>query len=131
MHFTINNQRQSKPFALGTDRSEVRNILANAIFRTKSTEPENDFYLKEGLILGYDGIDKLEFIEIFPPSTAEFLGVRFFDSSLPSVLNQLQTIGLVASFEFGCYRYDAFGLSLFCPENKIESVSLFRKGYYS
>ena len=131
MHFKLEPHRGANPLVFGQNRNEVRRLLGNLVFTTKRNEPENDFYPKEGLILGYDKKDELEFFEIISPSSAELQDVLFFELNLPDLLEKMRSLGFSSSYEDGGYNFIAMGLALYCPREKLESVSLYRDGYYA
>jgi hypothetical protein len=72
MNFVLEPNRGAPPFLLGMSRSQVRPLLAERRLMTVPTEPENDKYPDDGLILGYDPGDRLEYIEVIKPSAASF-----------------------------------------------------------
>jgi hypothetical protein len=113
----------------GKNRSDIRSIL-DLPYKTKISEPENDFYEGCGLILGYDANDELEFIEVIPPSSAEYSGLEFFTHTLDEVLSQMRDLGFSSEFEDGGYNFEDIGITFYCPHKRLESVSLYREGYY-
>lgn len=82
---------------------------------------------KSGLILGYDASNGLEFIEVIPPSSAEFAGIRFF--TLEAVLEKMRERGLSSELRNAMFRFPR-GIVLYTLQGRIESVSVFRAGYY-
>jgi hypothetical protein len=130
MHFSFESDIGASPLTFGADRTVVRAGLSPLVPKTQATEPENDFYTKEGLIVGFDKNNKLEFIEVFPPSTAQFGEVRFFDKPFPQILADLRSMGLSYREIHGAYRFDSVGISLYAPNKTIQSASLFKPGYY-
>jgi hypothetical protein len=130
MHFKFEPNVGAQPLTFGADRTAMHSLLAPLVPKAKITQPENDFYIKQGLILGFDRQNKLEFIEVFPPSTAEFSDVHFFGETVSQILTRLTDLGLSHKKILGTYRFDSVGISLYCPNQVIESASLFRAGYY-
>ncbi len=131
MKLTFEPNRGAEPLLIfGVDRSTVRRSLSPLAFRTKATEPESDFYETEGLILGYDNRDRLEFVEVFPPSTAEFKGLPLLESTVDEVFEHLRHLGYSSEFDDGGYEFSSIGLAIYCPAGRIESASVFREGYY-
>jgi hypothetical protein len=130
MHFVLEENRGANPLLFGVDRNDIRRQLSSFSYFTKADEPENDFYESEGFILGYDDESGLEFIEIIPPSTAEFRNFAFFKLGLTGVLKELNKLGFSAEYDDGGYDFCSLGIALYCPQNKLESVSLYREGYY-
>ena len=131
MHFKLEPNRGANPLVFGQNRNKVRRLLNNLVFSTKTNEPENDFYRKEGIILGYDEKDELEFVEIIPPSSAELENIQIFELNLPDLLAKVRSLGFPSSYENGGYNFSPIGLAIYCPREKVESVSLYREGYYS
>jgi len=133
MHFILEphigaiSQNLSLEFGMKRDRVRSFFQLPPSI---KPVEPENDFYESEGLILGYNSDDKLEYIEIIKPSTAEFKKINFFVISLSDCLDKMKNLGFTASFEDGGYNFESIGLAFYCPHDILESVSLYQEGYY-
>jgi len=130
MHFDFVPNMGAGPLAFGADRKLVRSHLAPLVPQTQATEPETDFYHKDGFILGYDKDNKLEFIEVFPPSTAEYGGVQLLAGSAPEMLARISDMGHSYNGIHGAYRFDSVGISIYCPRQTIESASLFKAGYY-
>jgi hypothetical protein len=130
MHVIFEPNVGAGPLTFGADRYLVRARLAPLVPKTQAAEPENDFYTKQGLVLGFDPHNKLEFIEVFPPSTAEFAQILFFEEALSRVLARLTGMGLSCKEIHGALRFESVGISLYCPNQAIESASLFRVGYY-
>jgi hypothetical protein len=63
----------ASPFLFGSAREELRRLVLadpGVIFG----QPQYDGYAPLGLILGYDTADRLNYIEVFLPSTAEYDG---------------------------------------------------------
>jgi len=129
MHYVLEPNLGAGALKFSKNRDEIRRLFLSVPI-TKTREPENDFYEKEGLILGYDESDELEYIEIIEPSTAEYRSINFFSLSLNDCLNQLYKCGLKEPYDDGGYNFPAVGIVLYCPQGDIESVSLYRKGYY-
>jgi hypothetical protein len=131
MHLIIQRDRSIAPFALGSTRDQIRALLKDCELTTQPMELENGFYTQEGLVLGYTSDDRLEFIEVFSPSTAEFLGIALVNSPTDVTVVKLGELDLKPAFHAGCIRFDDIGLSLFAPGKRIESVSVYRDGYYA
>ncbi|MBL9083761.1 MAG: hypothetical protein JNK76_18230 [Planctomycetales bacterium] len=129
MNLKINLGKGAGDLTFGNARADVRSRLGKLSLSTKAQEPENDFYSHDGLILGYDAEDKLEFIEVFPPSGIHYHDVNFFEERLPNLLERLASLGLTLVEQSGGYRCPE-GIAIFCPRGHVESVSVFREGYY-
>lgn len=111
-------------------RSDARKIVGTEPV-VKSFEPENDFYEENGLIIGYDDEDLLEYIEIIPPSSAMFDGVDLLKLTPSECLKKINEMGYFSEFDDGGYNFEEIGVVLYCPFDIVESVSLYRKGYYN
>ncbi len=129
MNFLLEPNVGANLLKFGMQRHEIRSLVKTKPM-TKEIEPENDFYENEGLILGYDANENLEFIEIIRPSTVEFNNINFFSLNLSSCISEMKKIGFVAPFEDGGYNFEAIAMTFYCPQDKLESVSLYKKGYY-
>lgn len=115
----------------GMTRTEIRALtLRGKPFRVPSNEPESDMYEGEGLILGYDDKDTLEFVEVVLPSTCRFSGIKLLGRSLADVLEDMRQLGHVSHYEDDSHSFAELGIVLFCPDGKIGSASIFREGYY-
>lgn len=130
MHLKLEPNVGANSLVFGTMRNDIRKLLEGTDLITKSVEPENDFYETEGLILGYDEIEELEFIEIIKPSTVEFKNINFYSLSLSDCIDEMRKYGYIAEFDDGGYNFEAIGVALYCPQKILESVSIYRKGYY-
>ena len=117
------------PFRFGTSREEIRAFLPG-VPSVKKAEPENDFYEHEGLILGFDGENALEFIEIIPPSIASYDDLDLFQASLSECLDRMKKNGHIALFKDGSYDFGKIGIIFYCPAGELESVSVYKRGYY-
>ena len=115
----------------GTPRTEIRAIaLRGTNFRTPPSDPENDMYEGEGLILGYDDKDELEFVEVVMPSTCHFSGISLIGRPLTDVIQDMRQRGYISHIEDDSHKFDELGIILFCPEGRIGSASIFKEGYY-
>lgn len=129
MHLIVHPHFGAGPFSFGSARKVNREIVGSDPL-TKVSEPENDFFPSDGLILGYDEKDALEFVEIIRPSKADLEEIKFFEIDLLSCLDRLKKNGLVSKFDDGGYNFPSIGLALYCPNGHLESVALYRDGYY-
>ncbi len=121
----------AEPFLFGEQRSYIRGLIS-AQPKTKSFEPENDFYKDEGIILGYDSNDQLEFIDVSDKCIVEFQGVQFFSLQLQDCLDQMRQLGYSAPYDAvgAGYDFSSIGLGLYCEERVIKGVSIYALGYY-
>ncbi len=130
MRFQLRSHVGADPLLFGMSRAGVRAILTGSDLLTKSTEPENDFYPREGLILGYDENDELEYIEFTPPASVSYSDVEFFKDEFSVVLKKMDKKVPGINFEDGGYNFESLGIAIYSPIGKVESVSLYRTGYY-
>jgi len=130
MHLTIEPNRATQPLVLGTPRDAVRQALAPLQPTVQPDEPENDFYLDDGLILGFDASERIEFIEVTPPSTVALCGLDPFGLGIRKLLPALEKSGWKPETVAGCYRFEPLGVSLYCASGKLQSVSVYKAGYY-
>jgi hypothetical protein len=130
MHLLVDLSGKTEPLTLGSQRAAVRAYLIGKELTAQPSEPENDFYIQEGLILGYTSNDVLEFIEVFSPSTAVVGQFSLLGQSVKSILAKLQPLGLRVEPRASCLCFDEIGMSLYAPQAVVESVSVYRKGYY-
>jgi hypothetical protein len=89
-----------------------------------------DYYNNFGFQFHYDTYDHLEFIETFPPCKTEFRSIRFFDQDINQVLVTLAYLGHTPRSHHGILIFESIGISLYTPSDIIESVSIYRRGYY-
>ena len=130
MFLVLDPNSGAVPFRLGMDRSQVRSMLATYRLLTLPSEPENDKYPSDGLILGYDLHDKLEYIEVTKPSAASYKEIYFVGENVRDVVQHLTDLGFSPSHDVGSYVFPSINLSIYAPADTVLSVSLFREGYY-
>lgn len=99
--------------------------------RAGRASPEVDSYDSIGMQLSFDSEGKLEFIELFLPSRPRFLDVDLLaGASYEGVTSELMSRGLHRiEDDVGCDFPDA-GFGLYAPNQAIEAVSIYRRGYY-
>jgi hypothetical protein len=90
-----------------------------------------DYYSNYGFQLHYDLYDCLEFIETFLPCKAEFQSIRFFEQDIDRVLVSLAYLGYTPRLNHGSLIFESIGICLYAPSDIIESVSIYRRGYYN
>ncbi len=130
MHFVFISNSGANSLAFGTSRSKVRSELQSFKLTNRNGEPEVDFYVREGFLLGYDVDARLEYIEVFPPSTVDFDGLNFFTAKLEEVARYLNEKKLEVLDRQKTFVVRSAGFAFYCPNQTIESVSLFKEGYY-
>ena len=114
----------------GINRQDVRSqVLAGLPFDTPPGEPETDMFKSEGLILGYDDENQLEFVEVISPSSLVYAETDLL-GNLEFVLASLLELGHRSSLEDGSYDFKSLRLILYCPKGYIESASIYKEGYY-
>ena len=118
---------------LGMSRTAVRSMLGSN-FKSFRKGPdsinETDAYDQLGMHLYYDADDQLEFIEMFPPSDPAYQGVHLLNNSLDQVLQKLAAIGQHYHYDDDGYDFKQLGVVLYVPDDSIESVAVYRRGYY-
>lgn len=126
--FEPGNGTDLLPF--GLKRTNIKaDVLAQLESQTPPGEPEIDMYRSEGLILGYDTADRLEFIEVTHPSSCLLGGIALL-GDLKNVLVSMSAQGHKAPFEDGSYDFKDLGIVLYCPSGTIESAAIYQEGYY-
>ena len=122
---------------LGSQRDDNR-IMLNSQYRSLPQYGTEllirDSYYKDGLglHLDYDDKDLLEFIEVFAPLDPTYEGVHFISEPIGVVVKKLNTIGHFGKFdELGGYDFDELGITLYLPDELIEAVAVYRRGYYN
>lgn len=118
----------------GSTRATVDALLGGqkTSFHKDLMEPTlTDAYDELRFHLYYDEADQLEFIESFPPANPRSTSIRLLSEPLPVVLQRLADLGYTTSYSDEGYDFIDLGLGLYVPdEERIEAVSLFRRGYY-
>ena len=129
MHLEFEPNVGAGQLRFGIGRSQVRKLLPSTPI-INSMEPENDFYESEGLILGYDLNEQLEYIEVIRPSSATYKEIEFFSLNLCDCLTKMKNRGYSAPYDDSGYNFETIGVSFYCPQENLESVSFYKKGYY-
>lgn len=117
----------------GMEREEVRLLLGN-IYKAFSREDrislDVDYYVNTGLQLNYDANDELEFIEALIPANPCYRGLSFIGRSSEDAIRDIVGMGFfVTSDDVGYFFYE-LGFAFYAPHEKVEAISIFRKGYY-
>ncbi|MFN3149943.1 hypothetical protein [Bremerella sp.] len=129
LEFKPHDGTDQLPF--GTSRGEIRDgHLAGKRCVTRRSIPSDDMYPKDGLKLGYDSAEELEFIEVFPPATCQYSGIQLVGSSTKRVLAELEKLGHTTEYDDDSYNFAGLGIILYCPDKKVESASIYKQGYY-
>ena len=116
----------------GQSRNEVRDLLGTdfkSFYRGNEPTP-TDFYTELGFMLYYDQNDLLEFIEVVRPCNLTFNGISLLINDVQGVLDSLLAQGYEALRDETGFKYETLGFWLYTPQDVIEAVSVFPKGYY-
>lgn len=130
MKFKLIPNIGSNFFEFNTHRDVIRNKY-NLHYEIKEDEPENDFYTNDGFILGYNENNRLEYIEIYKPSTAEYNEIELLSLSKKNFLDKMKKISNNYFFDDGGYFFPSLCITAYCPFNEIESIAIYVDGYYS
>jgi hypothetical protein len=131
-------EREIEPFrglgelTFGTSRDVCRAILGGqfeSFARVGGGGAETDSFDALGLQLAFDEQDKLAFVEAFPPADIRYRGVRLL-GELSEVTEELTTHGIVGKQDAVGYDFPEHGFGLYAPHEKVEAVSVYRRGYY-
>jgi hypothetical protein len=118
---------------LGMTRGEVRDLLGpgfRSFRKTPWSAADTDAYDGLGFHLYYDPQDRLEFIETFPPCRPRYRGVELFGARPKALLRRLAAVGCDAVGDGESYDFRECGFVLYVPDRTIESVAVYRRGYY-
>ena len=117
----------------GLPRSTVQALLGGNFRTFREGADESvavDSYDETGFHLVYDADDRLEFIEMFFPAMPMYDGVSLLEGDLEDVLTQLSNQGYRYRLGPEGYNFPDLGLVLYAPDESIEGVSVYRRGYY-
>lgn len=114
----------------GEERDTVRKESSDSFREFKKTKfsqnTTDDF---GGYHVFYDGSDKVEAVEVFPGNSVLYRDKNLLRISYAEAVKLLKDHNCRED-EYGFIDSDA-GISVYAPDhNQIESVLLFRKGYY-
>ncbi len=139
MNLEIVPYKSVGPLHFNMARRRVREIFREYKFEEfqKSEDDPNttDAYDKLGLHLFYDKKNKLEAMEAFKPAKLSFNGQNLLGQTYSDVFKKLKKIDPncvdnresgFESLKLGIASYN----SVFTRKCKIESIIIFRKGYY-
>lgn len=117
----------------GMSRGEVRTLLPGSVSTFKKGLDAitlTDAYDELGLHLFYDSSDRLECIDAWGPCPISYKGVQLLGVNLAHVLKGLADLGLDARYDDG-YFFDQGGFVLdSSPEEIVQTVTVYRRGYY-
>ena len=132
MELNIKSFQKVGNIEFGTKREKVRKLLGTdfSIFK-KSLKSKNttDDYSNLGLHLYYDLNDKIEFIEMFPPSNPVFKGINLLKGNTTDIINRLLEYDSDPETDEAGYIFYKIGIAIYI-EDQIEAVSAFVKDYY-
>src|SRR5205809_876127 len=77
------------PLFFGMSRSDTRLILKTGHLYNNPVEQSADKYTN-GIIPDFDGLERLQYIEVFEPSSAILMDIEFFADDLVFVLDKLR-----------------------------------------
>lgn len=116
----------------GVSRATVHALLGNN-FKSFRKSPystnDTDAYDELGFHLYYDNDDQLEYIETYPPCNPMYDGVSLFGKDTKALLQELSEMGYYPVDDDEGYNFEQLGFGLYIPDEKIEAVSIYRKGY--
>lgn len=118
--------------SIGDTKQVARSKLRGSFieFRKYPYDKDADAFNEEGLHLFYDSEGRLEFVEAFPPANVTYKGIQFLDRANDDVISDMQFLGITGMMdEDGCIFPEA-GIASYAPRGIIESVSIYRKGYF-
>jgi hypothetical protein len=119
---------------LSEDRSQVLQVLsepAKRFQRSQRSKVWTDMYPDIGLMIDYDSSERVEFIQVVPPSEPTFRGIYFIGRPVSDVITELAAFGYDPQFDNdSSYRLDDIGIALYVPYDEVDSVAIYAKGYY-
>ncbi|QDU78754.1 hypothetical protein Pla110_04580 [Polystyrenella longa] len=127
------------PFRFGMSSAEIATVSSSApITDTQLIEGTETFesfetYPELDIQLVYNSEDSLSLIELMELSSPIFMDVDIFGTHFSEVMNGLRNCGITFTQPFDRSMYLSLdkGVGLYVPyQNKIESFSLFCRGYY-
>jgi len=120
------------PIRFGDSRQHVRNVLASpyTTFRKASGSNETDAFDELDLHVYYGGEDLVEFIEAFSPASISFCGLQLMGRALGNIDEELRALGCSPEQADVGLKYESAGIALYAPNGIVESVGVFRRGYY-
>jgi len=118
----------------GLSRQACRELIAAPFrtFRRSDFDPaETDAFHALGMQLSFDPGGRLEFIELAPPARVRYLGVELLaGQNLSEVISALLAQGLEGARDEVGIDYPTAGFGLYAPDETLEAVSVYRRGYY-
>jgi hypothetical protein len=122
------------PIRFGMARSQVRSILGND-FKVFKKGPfaanTTDAYGEHGLHFFYDTADQLECIDAFAKCPIYYRNVRLLNGPAGDILRELSELALSPrEDEYGGLCFDSGGFVLSLSDDRVEAVTVYRKGYY-
>ena len=136
--FPIKSYKGVGQLKLGMKRERIRSLLGKftSFMKAPTDKIPTDAFDDDGIHIYYQKPDKCEAIELFQPASPTFRGRRLIGRPYKEVKHWIVTIdpnlredgaGFVSeTLGFGVYSSSAVKE----PENPIESVIVFRRGYY-
>lgn len=121
------------PLSFGAPRAQVREFVGQkftAFSRAGTPRHEVDDYGDLGLQTSFDENEKLELIELAPPSCPRFAGIELLSRDLRSLADELRNRGTEGIEDDVGMDFPSGGFGLYAPQGKVESVAVYRRGYY-
>ncbi|MFB7442984.1 hypothetical protein ACFC01_32535 [Streptomyces mirabilis] len=100
----------------GESRKEIRERLGSfSSFKRSPGDSPVDHYLSIGLMLHFDGADRLDFIEATAASELSFSGVRLLGRPFGEVLTDLRSKSVDFSLDDSGCTLTRYGIELYTP----------------
>jgi hypothetical protein len=117
---------------LGSSRLAAQEAVGTApyTFKKHAAERPIEVFEQAGLHLHFDASDRLEFIEAFDPAIVSLEGIHMLGRPIKDVTRDLVAKGIKCNVISGSVRCDTVGISLFAPSGNVESVGIYRQGYF-
>lgn len=140
MDYRIDPLEGIGPLRFGMGRQEARAVLGTGFqefLKDPFDEAPTDAYEDLGLHLYYDGDDRLEAVETFPPARSSYRGEDLLAARYRRVRHLLREGDRRLEVEPGeGLTAPNLGIGAFAPDGEddpdgpVESVIVFRRGYY-
>jgi hypothetical protein len=87
-------------------------------------------YNQTGIHVYYDNDKRVEYVEAFPPAQPVYANVSPLGRETAQVVEELVRLGVSARRDGeGGFWFDDHGFVLYSPDQQVEAVSAFRRGY--
>lgn len=122
---------------IGMPREHVRAVMGEEPIQKPSDSPvPSDFFPTQWMIVHYDGTEAVEAIEVTKRDDVMFMGRPLIDAPFEDVLKWIRSIDPRVEVEEAGFTSYRFGVGVYAPHSgktpsdRIESVIVFRPGYY-